>query len=333
MLRMPVRIRGHGGPASFQRRFDRAITARGAEVRYGVSGADRGETLLVIGATKDLPGLWRARRRGARLVQRLDGMNWIHRQRPTGLRHFLRAELNNLLLRAVRRLADLIVYQSRFTEEWWRRDAGPTRAEAAIVHNGVPLDEFSPEGAERPPEVHYRVTVIEGNLAGGYQVGLDWAVRLADGLEGAVGRSVELVVAGAASEQVRQQYDGRVSWRGLLPPEEIPGLHRASHMLFASDLHPACPNSVLEAMACGHPVAAFATGAIPELVSDREGAVVPFGADPWRVEDPDVPALVRASLPVLRGQERYRPAARARAERDFGLPRMVAGYVEAFGWG
>ncbi len=331
-LRMPARIEGYAGPASFQRRFEAGLISRGARVRYGLAGTQEEDVLLVIGATRDLPGLWRARRRGLRLVQRLDGMNWIHRHQPTGLTHFLRAEMNNLLLRIVRRQADLIIYQSDFTKDWWERVAGATSARTAVVHNGVPLAEFNPKGPERRPTDHYRLTVIEGNLAGGYQIGLDWAVQLAGGLERALGRNVELVVVGAANRKVRERYDGRVVWRGLVPPEGIPSLHRSSHLLFASDLNPACPNSVLEALACGHPVAAFETGAIPELLSEAEGAVVPYGGDPWRVEDPDVPALVRAAVPVLREQDRYRRAARRQAEQRFGLDRMVEGYLTAIGW-
>ena len=66
--------------------------------------------------------LLRARRRGVRIVQRLDGINWIHRRRRTGPRHFLRAEYGNLILSFIRsRVATHILYQSEFTRRWWNR--------------------------------------------------------------------------------------------------------------------------------------------------------------------------------------------------------------------
>ena len=49
---------------------------------------DPSDAILVIAGTRNLLPLWRARRRGVRIVQRLDGINWIHRRRHTGLRHF-----------------------------------------------------------------------------------------------------------------------------------------------------------------------------------------------------------------------------------------------------
>ena len=61
------------------------------------------DAALVIGGTRQLAGLWRARQRGGAVLQRLNGMNWIHRRRRTGLKHFIRAEANNLVLQFIRR--------------------------------------------------------------------------------------------------------------------------------------------------------------------------------------------------------------------------------------
>lgn len=328
---MATRIPGVAGPAGFQRRFARALTTRGAQLRYGLPAADA-DAVLVIGATRNLPALMGAKRRGIPVVQRLNGMNWIHRVLPTGIRHYLRSELNNWLLRTVRRLADVIVYQSEFARRWWEREAGPSPAPTWVVHNGVPLDRYTPSGPEERPSGRIQLSVIEGRLAGGYQIGLRWAVELAKGLEARLDRPVTLTVAGAVSERVRSNYEGEVQWAGLLPPLEIPALHRSSHMLFAADLHPACPNSVLEAMACGNPVVAFDTGAVAELVDGSAGAVVPYGADPWQVEPPDLEGLVDAAVKIAQDQDHFRVGARRRAEAAFGLEPMVDGYLQALGW-
>ena len=97
-------IRGIAGPASFQRRLAAGLAARGYDVAYGL--ADRPyDAILVSGGSRRLVALRAARSAGIPLIQRLDGINWIHRRRRTGGRHFLRAEINNLLLRATRRLA------------------------------------------------------------------------------------------------------------------------------------------------------------------------------------------------------------------------------------
>ena len=331
-LCMVSRIPGVAGPASFQRRFAEGLHRRGHRVNYGWAEAESADAVMVIGGTRQLAHLRKQRQTGIPLVQRLNGMNWIHRQRRTGLRHFLRAELNNLLLRIVRGRADLIVYQSRFAKDWWEREHGVPAAAAHVVHNGVPLDRYSPEGPESPPPDLIQMAVIEGRLGGGYEVGLRWALALAEGMEVELGGKVRVVVAGAAEPSMRARFPEKVRWLGLLPPEEIPGLHRASHLLFAADLHPACPNSVLEALACGNPVAAFATGAIPEILNDSCGAVAPYGADPWQVQEPDIESLVEAVVPLIHNQQSFRQAARDRAEAAFSLECMVDGYLDALGW-
>jgi len=79
---------------------------------------------------------------------------------------------------------------------------------------------------------------------------------------------------------------------GLIPRDAIPALDRSAHLLYSADLNAACPNSVIEALACGLPVAGFATGALPELVTGDSGRLVPYGGDPWKLDTPAVPALV-----------------------------------------
>jgi glycosyltransferase involved in cell wall biosynthesis len=114
----------------------------------------------------------------------------------------------------------------------------------------------------------------------------------------------------------------------LVPHELIPELDRSAHLLFSADINAACPNSVIEALACGLPIAAFSTGALPELVSGDSGRLVPYGGDPWTLDKPDIPALSQAVIQVLQNQDRFRTAARQRAESAFGLDKMVQRYQD-----
>jgi len=325
-------IEGVAGPAGFQRRLAAGLQARGHDVVYSL--ADRPyDAILVSGGTRHLFALRAPRSAGIPILVRLDGINWIHRRRPTGGGHFLRAEIRNYLLRATRRMASTVVYQSAFVRAWWERTYGPAEAPAFVIHNGVPLDTYTPSGPAGRRGEGVRVLVVEANLGGGYEIGLEWAADLARRLRATVGREVELAVAGNVADGVLYRLAGEpITWLGLVPPEQVPPLDRSADLLLATDVHPACPNSVIEAMACGLPVLGFDTGALREVVGDDAGRVVGYGGDPWRLDPPDLDGLARGGGEILDRMAIFRQAARARAEAAFGQDRMVEAYLHVLGW-
>jgi glycosyltransferase involved in cell wall biosynthesis len=95
---------------------------------------------------------------------------------------------------------------------------------------------------------------------------------------------------------------------------------------------PACPNSVVEALACGLPVVSFDTGALPELVFGDAGRIVPYGGDAWQLEPPDLEALAAAAAEVVRENRRFRRGARACAEAGLDVETMIDGYLSMLGW-
>ncbi len=328
-------VSGVGGMVSFKSKMLLGLKSRGIEVAN-----DLGDTpyaaVLVIGGTRQLGGLWSARRRGVRVVQRLDGMNWIHRKTPTGWRHYLRAEYGNLVLSLIRsRLASHVIYQSEFSRQWWERAYGKTRVPFTIVHNGIDLDRYTPEGAGERPANHVRLLLVEGTIGGGYELGLQAAIEAGKKLGAITRREVEVLVVGRVSDQLQQVWKKeagvRLNFAGQVAMESVVQIDRSAHILFAADLNPACPNSVIEALACGLPVAGFDTGALSEIVKDGAGEVVPYGGDPWKLDPPDIEGLARAMSRILQDQEAYRKAARQRAEAAFDVQRMLDGYLEVLG--
>lgn len=326
------RASGVGGMVTFQAKLTAGLAGRGIQVTHDLAG-EAYDGILVIGGTRDLVGLRQAQRHGVPIVQRLDGMNWLHRRVRTGLRHWLRAEISNWLLATIReRLATRIVYQSQFVRGWWQRVHGDGPSDQRVIHNGVDLAVFAPAGSQLPPNDQVRILMVEGNLQGGYELGLETAVALAERLQTS-GKPAELTIAGRVDEKTKTKWsqDAKVqlNWLGVVPNADLPGLNRGAHLLYSADINAACPNSVVEALACGLPVLAFDSGALSELVPATAGRVVPYGGDPWRLDAPDLDALVKGGLEILEDQASLRAGARRHAEQAFGLDRMVDAYVEA----
>jgi glycosyltransferase involved in cell wall biosynthesis len=317
---------------SFQGRLAAGLRQNGVETTFDLRSSPL-DAVLVIGGTRDLLGLWRVRQKGIPIVQRLNGMNWMHRMRHTGLRHYLRSEYGNFILQFIRsRLAGQIIYQSRFSKGWWERVYGPTPVSHRIIYNGVDLEVYTPDGPSTRPMDRCRVLMVEGSLGGGYEWGLETGVQLAAQMASRL-PALELVIVGRVSSVLQQAWLARspvpLTFTGLVSKENIPELDRSAHLLYAADIHAACPNSAIEALACGLPVVAFDTGALAELVTPEAGRVVAFGSDPWQLQPPDIPTLASAAVEVYDHQAQFRAGARRRAEQIFSVHDMVAAYQSA----
>ncbi len=327
------RLKGLGGPASFSARLTAALQARGWQVGSDPLAPDV-RSLLIMGGTRRLDVVWQARRRGVHIVQRLNGMNWVQRKLPTGPRHFIKAEIANLILATTRRyLAHHIIYQSHFTQDWWQTAYGAVRAPGRVIYNGVDLNAFSPAGPQSPPTDRTRILMVEAHLGGGMEPGLENAVSLLQQLnQNEASPRWELQVVGDVPEDIRLRWAARagagLTFSGVVKREQVPPLDRAAHMLFSADLNAACPNSVVEALACGLPVLAFATGALPEMVTGQAGRVVPYGSNFWKLQPPVIGPLAAAAREIAAQQPTFRAAARARAETTYDIDQIVAAYLE-----
>ena len=341
--------------ASFRLKFEMGLRARGIDFTYDLSS--NADAILVIAGTRFLPDLWRARRRGIRVVQRLDGINWVQRVRWTSPRYHIRAEYGNAMLSLIRsRFADRVIYQSQFIRGWWENWYGIAKAPADVIINGVDLNMYSPNGEHERPTERFRMLLLEGSLAGGLNAGLFHGIAVAEKL--AEKFPMEVVVAGSVDDATKNKIatelmekkrkvisdhsvlspgtarQGRcvanlsVKFLGTIPREQIPQLARSSHLMYCAEVNPPCPNSVLEALACGLPVIGFDSGSLKELVTGDAGRVVPYGSNPWKLETPDISALATSAEDVLTKQDQFRAAARMRAESTFGLDQMVDAYLK-----
>lgn len=327
------KVDGTGGMASFRLKFEEGVRVRGIDVTHELD--EDPDAVLVIAGTRFLLDLGRIRRRGIRVVQRLDGVNWVHRVKWSGVRYTVRAVYGNAMLALIRnRFADRVIYQSEFIRGWWQDWYGVANAPATVIHNGINLNAYTQNGENDRPTDRYRMLLLEGSLARGLNSGLFHAAATAQKLSAKY--SIEVVVAGTVDESTQWKIKSVISgvknlsikFLGTVPRAEVPKLARSSHLMYCAEVNPPCPNSVIESLACGLPVIGFDTGSLKELVGEEAGVIVPYGADPWKLETPDIATLAASAESVLENQDSYRAAARRRAEEKFGLDAMVEAYLK-----
>ena len=191
-------------------------------------------------------------------------------------------------------------------------DRHPSLSYDATIHHGIELDRFSAGAGD-----------------GGYLLFLgrihpDKGTATAIDVAGRAG--IPLVIAGVVHDEgyfareVRPRIDGTsVTYVGpVAPPERDRLLGGALGLLHLIDFDEPFGLSVVEAMATGTPVIAYARGSMRELVDE--------GVTGWLVRDPDgAVAAVRRLTGVDREQ------CRRQARTRFSAQRMVADYETLFG--
>jgi len=232
--------------------------------------------------------------------------------------HPLSPRQRQLLGLLFRRL-DAVIAVSAEIRQRLVEDLGVRRAAARLVHNGV-----GPCTVARPSPTDTDVVRIgaQGRLTA--QKGFDLLIE-AVGTLLERGLRPQVLIAGDGPERARLE---RLA--SGLPVTFLGFVDDTSSLLSASDVFclpsrfEGLPFALLEAMMCGIPCVASRVGDVPEALGDA-GLTVPTE---------DVGALASALGRLLTSSDLRRDlgaAARARAERQFSIQRMIQATVEVYG--
>ena len=204
-------------------------------------------------------------------------------------------------------LDQLIVVSSALGER--ARALGMDPEHISVLRNGVDDDVFKPAdpSAWRALAPDARATLVSvGNLVP--LKGHDLIIRALTHLEG-----LHLLIAGegperAALEQLAKDLGlaGRVHFVGSVPHDELASVYSAADILVLASEREGWPNVLLEAMACGTPVAATAVGGIPEMVTASDAGVL--------IQE-RTPDAIAAAINSLLSSRRERDRTRAHAQK------------------
>lgn len=282
-------------------------------------------SLLYLGTTylpRDLrPLLWLARRRGAPIVVNQDGVaypGWAGERTD---------ELNVPLRRAVL-AADHVVYQSAFSKRSADAFLGEPRGSWEILANAVDVERFAPG----PPPADGPVVLLGGDQTQDYrlELALETFRHVLDEHP-----TARLVVSGRLVSDpepslARLRLRDAVDFLGPYTQADAPGVYRRAHVLLHTKVNDPCPTMVIEAMACGVPVAYAASGGTVELVGDEAGIGVPHDDGYDRDDPPPADALAAAVSGVLAERARFASGARRRAVGRFALADWLERHAAIF---
>ena len=282
-------------------------------------------SVLYLGTTyipRDVrPLLWIAKRRGARIVVNQDGVAY------PGWAGDRTAELNEPLRRLVH-AADHVIYQSAFSKRSSDYFLGEPEGSWEILPNAVDVEAFTPG----PPPTGGPVVLLGGDQTQEYrlELALETFRYVLDAHPDA-----RLLVSGRLVSDPeptlrRLGLESAVELTGRYAQLEAPAIFRRAHLLLHTKVNDPCPTAVIEAMACGVPVAYAASGGTVELVGDDAGVGVPHPDGYDRDEPPAAEELARAVSSVLAHREQFAAGARRRAVERFALSSWLDRHAAIF---
>jgi glycosyltransferase involved in cell wall biosynthesis len=210
------------------------------------------------------------------------------------------------------------------------------RRRVQVVPNPIDAERFAPAPTRADSGALLIVGRIERDM--GQDVAVEALPAIRSDIPGArlllVGEDSELAGGGSALDALRRRVaalgmpEHALQATGAVAREELPAYLARANVCLVPSRSESFGYTCLQAMACGRPVVASATGVLDEIVSD--------GVDGLRTAPEDAPALAAAAISLLSDPqrcERLGHAARATVEQRFAAPvvarRVAALYTDA----
>jgi len=323
VIAFPQKPSKHGGPGSFQIRFEKELRQRDWDIVYPEDNIVP-NVVLILGGTKKIQWLWSLKKKNIPIYFRLGGINWLYKHKGLSKKerwvHDFRLKLTPFVQSY---FGSGIIYQSNFAKEWLIKTKQSTiHRTSTIIYNGVDTSMFIPHNNKTGDK---SLLCVEGHLD--YT---PYAIDLLNYLqkeliEKSDFKSLKLY-GGFEDPKNRDKLLPEIDYRGKAKRDEMPKVYKDSVFL-SLDINATCPNTVIEAMSSGLPVIGFDTGALKELIGEEAGILTPYGSNPWLLKNPNLKSLKTDANKVLHNYKHFSLNARKKAVDKFDFRDVVNQYI------
>ncbi|MBL4747943.1 MAG: glycosyltransferase family 4 protein [Magnetovibrio sp.] len=233
--------------------------------------------------------------------------------------------------------ADYVFFQSKFCKLSAERYLGPRKGAGEILYNAVDTSFYHPLETPNPIEgrpyrflltgkiddhLYYRIDSSIRGLAEAVKLGLDATLDIA----GWVAPKAHVQAQALANELGVSQ---RVCLTGPYTQEQATTIYQNSDAYIMTKHNDPCPNTVLEALACGLPVLYSDTGGVAELVGDA-GIGLECAQGWGEPQVPEVRLIGQGMVDVFKKHDVFRLIARTRAVERFDIAHWERRHNEVF---
>ncbi len=244
--------------------------------------------------------------------------------------------MNGFMATAYHR-ADHVFWQSDFCRRAADRFLGRREGPGEVLFNAIDTRHRFRPAEERPERsftflltgridahMSYRVESSIAGLRAARDAGLDCRLRVAGWID-------ESALAASQAVAGKLGLTALVEFCGAYTQATAPAIYQSADAYVMTKYLDPCPNTVLEAMACGLPVLYSASGGVPEQVGPDAGIGLPV-PESWddAMHTPSPEAIGAGMVEVARRSQAMGLAARRRAEADFEITRWIDRHREVF---
>jgi len=232
--------------------------------------------------------------------------------------------------------ADYVFWQSNFCRRAADHFLGKREGPGEILFNAVDTKIFKPANSrpERPftflltgridAHLTYRIETSLTGIKVARECGLDCRLLVAGWVH-----PYALDIAKQLVHKLRLV--DHVDFLGQYTQEIAPSVYQSADAYIITKYLDPCPNTVLEAMACGLPVLYSASGGVPEQVGKDAGVGLQVEEN-WEGPPivPSTDAIASGMLEIYAKSNKMSVAARLRAENNFEITHWVDRHAQVF---
>ncbi len=233
-------------------------------------------------------------------------------------------------------IADYVFYQSNFSKNCAKKFLGPREGPGEILYNAVDTKLFSPNKKKLlGSELNILIT---GKYEDHLYYSLEFAIHVLNAL--IINKiKAKIEFAGYYDSKVKTKIYNlaknyniheKINFSGVYKQEQANLRYNSADIYFYFVHQSNCPNSVLEAMACGLPILTTNTGGLPELVIDNTGICLKTEKSWERPFTPDISDALNGVKNIINNYSDYSNNCINKIAKDHNINNWIKKHEEIF---
>ncbi len=229
--------------------------------------------------------------------------------------------------------ADYVFWQSNFCKLSANKFLGKRKGNGEILYNAVNLNLFFPK---KNLNQEYFKFLITGKISKHLNYRLESSI-MGLSLARKKGLNATLIIAGLIEDKnyiydlsKRYGLSKFIKYIGTYSQEEAPKIYQSADAYIITKYLDPCPNTVIEAMACGLPILYSNSGGIPELVGKKAGVPINVPQEWDKIHTPSAETISEGMIKIFNQKITMSSNARIRAEKYFGMNNWIEKHNNVF---